>query len=163
MEPVYCFKHCSSSVSVFYHKNKFPSSCPVCKLPLENVSFLLDPFCVPSPFWNGEHIPSVSLLLKPIPSSERLADTKSNCLFDCDNIFSHHIGIVTPCNQRVHHYDTGGITWDHLIYENSLWSRAIVITFSSPTPERLCSQAIANLTDQAAWSSERCVKGSCDH
>lgn len=138
MEPVYCFKHCSSSVSIFYYKNKFPSCCPVCKVLLENVSFLLDPFCVPSPFWNGEYISSVSLLLKPIPSSE-----------------SHHIGIVTPYDQRVHHYDTDGITWDHLICENNLWSGAIVITFSNRMPERLCSQIIADLKSQAAWSSER--------
>jgi len=71
-----CFKHCSNSVSIFYYKNKFPSLCPVCELSLENASFLLEPFCVPSPFWNGNYIPTVSLLLKPISSSsnERLVD-----------------------------------------------------------------------------------------
>lgn len=140
MEQIYCFKHCSNSVSVFYHKNKFPTLCPTCKLSLENVSFSLEPFCVPSQFWNGNHIQSVSLLLKPIPSGK-----------------SHHIGVVTPCNQKVYHYDTDGVTWDYLMSENSQWLGAIVIPFSSPTNGRSSNQIIADLTDQAAWSSERCV------
>ena len=157
MEQIYCFKHCSNSVSIFYHKNKFPTLCPTCKLSLENVSFLLEPFCVPSQFWNGNHIQSVSLLLKPIPSGKRLVDSNNSCILKVSYNFSHHIGVVTPCNQRVYHYDTDGVTWDYLMSENSQWLGAIVIPFSSPTNGRSSNQIIADLTDQAAWSSERCV------
>ena len=71
MEQMYCFKHCSNSVSVFYYKNKFPSFCPICKVSLENASFILEPFCVPSPFWNGDHISTVSLLLESFSFDER--------------------------------------------------------------------------------------------
>ena len=65
MEMLCCFKHCSEVNSIFYNKNKFPDYCPLCELPLkDNVSFILEPFCVPNPFWHGDHVSTTTLLLQ---------------------------------------------------------------------------------------------------
>lgn len=73
MEMLCCFKHCSQ-VSVFYDNSNFPDHCPLCEMSLKDiVSFTLEPFCVPNPFWNGDHITTTALLLKFSSSNEWLA------------------------------------------------------------------------------------------
>jgi len=72
--------------------------------------------------------------------------------------------VVIPCDQRIHHYDTDGVTWDHLMTENNEWLGAIMVPFSSSsTWQRSCDEVIANLTAQASWSAERCAPRSHDH
>ena len=71
--------------------------------------------------------------------------------------FSHHIGVVTPRDQVVHHYDTTGITCDHLTTDRrSQWMRAILVPFSNPVHQE-SDQAISDLELQDEWSAERCV------
>ena len=74
METLCCFKHCSKVSSIFYYKsNNIPDHCPLCELSLkDNMSFVLEPFCVPNPFWNGDHITTTILLLKLSPNNEWL-------------------------------------------------------------------------------------------
>ena len=57
----------------------------------------------------------------------------------------------------MHHYDTNGITWDHLTKENSQWLGAIVVPFNSAVQQRTCDQVVADMTAQAVWTAERSV------
>jgi len=179
MEMLYCFKHCSEVSSIFYDKSKFPDHCPLCELPLkDNISFVLEPFCVPNPFWNGDCITTTALLLKLSISDKRLVKyigtPQSNilkCLYwRCSTayivlyagtsysiIFSHHIGVVTPSDQVVHHYDASGIMCDHLTTNGSWWMGTVMVPIYSPTHQRSCDQVIANLALQDDWSAERCA------
>ena len=72
-------------------------------------------------------------------------------------ILSHHIGVVTPCDQVVHHYDTTGIMCDHLTTDESTWMGTVLVPVSSPTHQRSYEQVIADLALQDDWSAERFV------
>jgi len=78
-------------------------------------------------------------------------------------ILSHHIGVITPSDQVVHHYDTTGITCDHLTTDGSRWMGTVLVPVSNSTHQKSCDQVIADLALQNDWSAERCVNISYDH